>query len=48
MPPTRLVVYESDLHQVGLALLSIGTGLYAAGLSSVRAVKLSTKLDVTA
>lgn len=48
MPPTWLVVYESDLHQVGLALLSIGTGLYAAGLSSVRAVKLSTKLDVRA
>lgn len=33
------------LHLVGLVLLSTGTALYAAGLSSVRAVKLSMKLD---
>ncbi len=29
----------------GFVLLSIGTGLFAAGMSSVRAVKLSMKLD---
>lgn len=34
------------LHLIGLALLAIGTALYAAGLSSVRAVKLCMKLDV--
>lgn len=32
------------LHVVGLLLLSAGTALYAAGLSSVRAVKLTMKL----
>jgi hypothetical protein len=33
------------LHALGFVLLSIGTALYAAGLSSVKAVKLSMKLD---
>ena len=32
------------LHILGFVLLSIGTALYAAGMSSVRAVKLSMKL----
>jgi hypothetical protein len=32
------------LHVVGLILLSLGVALYAAGLSSVRAVKLTMKL----
>ena len=36
------------LHVVGLVLLSIGTALYAAGMSSVKAVKLSMKLDAPA
>jgi hypothetical protein len=35
----------SGLHVLGLVLLSIGTALYAAGMSSVRAVKLSMKLN---
>jgi hypothetical protein len=34
----------SGLHLLGLFLLSIGTALYAAGMSSVRAVKLTMKL----
>jgi hypothetical protein len=33
------------LHVLGFVLLSIGTALYAAGMSSVRAVKLSMKLN---
>lgn len=33
------------LHVLGFLLLSIGTALYAAGMSSVRAVKLSMKLN---
>lgn len=33
------------LHLLGFVLLSIGTALYAAGMSSVKAVKLSMKLD---
>jgi hypothetical protein len=33
------------LHILGFALLSIGTALYAAGMSSVKAVKLSMKLQ---
>jgi hypothetical protein len=33
------------LHILGLIVLSIGTALYAAGMSSVNAVKLSMKLD---
>ena len=32
---------------LGFILLSIGTGLYAAGMSSVKAVKLSMKLDTS-
>ncbi len=32
------------LHVLGFALLSVGTALYAAGMSSVKAVKLSMKL----
>jgi hypothetical protein len=36
------------LHVLGLVLLSIGTALYAAGMSSVKAVKLSMKLDAPA
>jgi hypothetical protein len=35
----------SGLHVLGFILLSIGTALYAAGMSSVRAVKLSMKLN---
>jgi hypothetical protein len=34
-----------NLHVVGFVLLSIGTALYAAGMSSVKAVKLSMKLE---
>jgi hypothetical protein len=30
---------------LGFVLLSIGTALYAAGMSSVKAVKLSMKLE---
>jgi hypothetical protein len=33
------------LHVLGFVLLSIGTALYAAGMSSVKAVKLSMKLE---
>jgi hypothetical protein len=36
------------LHVLGFVLLSIGTALYAAGMSSVKAVKLSMKLDTPA
>ena len=32
------------LHLLGFLLLSLGTALYAAGLSSVKAVKMSIKL----
>ena len=32
------------LEVLGFILLSIGTALYAAGMSSVKAVKLSSKL----
>jgi hypothetical protein len=32
-------------HLLGLVVLSIGTALYAAGLSSVKAIKLSMKLE---
>ncbi|GAA4851299.1 hypothetical protein GCM10023221_33510 [Luteimicrobium xylanilyticum] len=32
------------LHLLGLVMLSVGTALYAAGMSSVRAVKLTVKL----
>jgi hypothetical protein len=35
------------LHLVGFLILSAGTALYAAGLSSVKAVKLSMKLAAT-
>jgi len=35
------------LHVLGLVLLSIGTALYAAGMSSVKAVKLSMKLETS-
>ena len=34
-------------HVLGFAMLSIGTALYAAGMSSVKAVKLSMKLTPT-
>jgi hypothetical protein len=33
------------LHLLGFVVLSVGAALYAAGLSSVKAVKLSMKLD---
>ena len=33
-----------DLHWLGFIMLSIGTALYAAGMSSVKAVKLTMKL----
>ncbi len=32
------------LHVLGFAFLSVGVGLYAAGMSSVSAVKLTVKL----
>jgi uncharacterized membrane protein YdcZ (DUF606 family) len=35
------------LHVLGFVLLAIGTALYAAGMSSVRAVKLTMKLEST-
>jgi hypothetical protein len=35
------------LHALGFILLSIGTALYAAGMSSVKAVKLSMKLEMS-
>jgi hypothetical protein len=38
----------SKLRLLGFLILSIGVALYAAGLSSVRAVKLSMKLDKAA
>lgn len=38
----------SGWHVVGLVLLSVGTALYAAGMSSVKAVKLAMKLDTPA
>ena len=38
----------SGWHVVGLVLLSIGSALYAAGMSSVKAVKLAMKLDTPA
>jgi hypothetical protein len=34
----------SGLHVLGLLFLSVGSALYAAGMSSVRAVKLTMKL----
>jgi hypothetical protein len=34
-------------HVLGFAMLSLGTALYAAGMSSVKAVKLSMKLSPT-
>jgi hypothetical protein len=37
----------SGLRVLGFVLLSIGTALYAAGMSSVRAVKLTMKFDTT-
>jgi hypothetical protein len=39
-----LLIGVRGFHIVGFVLLSIGTALYAAGMSSVRAVKLSMKL----
>ena len=39
-----LLLGVPGLHLVGLLLLSMGAALYAAGLSSVRAVKLTMKL----
>jgi hypothetical protein len=39
-----ILLGASGLHVLGLFLLSIGTALYAAGMSSVRAVKLTMKL----
>jgi hypothetical protein len=38
----------TGLRPIGFVLLSLGVGLHAAGLSSVRAVKLCMKLDTTA
>jgi hypothetical protein len=43
-----IVLGIPGLHWVGLVLLSIGTALYAAGVSSVKAVKLSMKLNAPA
>jgi hypothetical protein len=39
-----ILLGATGLHVLGLFLLSIGTALYAAGMSSVRAVKLTMKL----
>ncbi len=36
-----------NFHIIGFAMLSIGTALYAAGMSSVKAVKLTMKLAPT-
>lgn len=41
-----ILIGSSHLRILGFVLLSIGTALYAAGMSSVRAVKLTMKLDV--
>jgi cyanate permease len=38
----------SHFHAVGFILLSIGTALYAAAMSSVKAVTLGSKLAGTA
>ncbi len=38
-----ILLGTSHLHVLGFALLSIGTALYAAGMSSVKAVKMSIK-----
>jgi hypothetical protein len=43
-----LLLGMPGLHLLGLVLLSVGTALYAAGMSSVRAVKLTVKLDTAA
>ena len=43
-----LLLGVTGLHLLGIVLLSIGTALYAAGMSSVKAVKLSMKLDAPA
>lgn len=40
-----LLLGVPGLHILGLFLLSLGTALYAAGMSSVRAVKLTMKLE---
>jgi hypothetical protein len=40
-----ILIGTSHLRILGLVLLSIGTALYAAGMSSVRAVKLTMKFD---
>jgi hypothetical protein len=37
----------NHFHIIGFAMLSIGTALYAAGMSSVKAVKLTMKLTPT-
>ena len=39
-----LIIAAPGFHVIGFVLLSIGTALYAAGMSSVKAVKLSIKL----
>jgi hypothetical protein len=40
-----LLLGTPDLHLVGLFLLTLGAGLYAAGLSSVKAIKLTMRLE---
>jgi hypothetical protein len=42
-----ILIGTSHLRLLGFVLLSIGTALYAAGMSSVRAVKLTMKFDKT-
>jgi len=42
-----ILIGVSSLRVLGFALLSIGTALYAAGMSSVKAVKLTAKLTDT-
>ena len=41
-----VLIGSTHFRVIGFILLSIGTALYAAGMSSVRAVKLTMKLDL--
>jgi hypothetical protein len=42
-----LILLAAGAHIIGLFLLAIGSALYAAGMSSVRAVKLTMKLGTS-
>jgi hypothetical protein len=41
-----IMIGVPGLRILGFLLLSVGTALYAAGMSSVKAVKMSIKLGV--